>query len=75
MVEEILDIVDGEAAVRSDIDDLGLLGSAVLGDKVTELLDVRAAILAADPAFYSTHPTALTPAPTVPDGTTSLLEV
>ncbi|MGY1731397.1 chemotaxis protein CheA [Geodermatophilus sp. SYSU D01045] len=54
VVEEILDIVDGGAAVRSDIDDLGLLGSAVLGDKVTELLDVRAAILAADPAFYTT---------------------
>jgi two-component system chemotaxis sensor kinase CheA len=53
VVEEILDIVDGEAAVRSDIDDMGLLGSAVLGDRVTELLDVRAAILAADPAFYS----------------------
>ncbi|RBY76496.1 chemotaxis protein CheA [Blastococcus sp. TF02-09] len=60
-VEEILDIVDGEAAIRSDIDDLGLLGSAVLGDRVTELLDVRAAILAADPAFYSAHPTS--PAP------------
>ena len=60
VVEEILDIVDGEAAVRSDIDDMGLLGSAVLGDKVTELLDVRAAILAADPAFYSAHPAALT---------------
>src|SRR3954451_7169937 len=53
VVEEILDIVDGEAAVQSDIDDLGLLGSAVLGDRVTELLDVRAAILAADPAFYA----------------------
>lgn len=61
VVEEILDIVDGEAAVRSDIDDLGLLGSAVLGDKVTELLDVRAAILAADPAFYSA-PSSATPA-------------
>ncbi|WP_029434223.1 chemotaxis protein CheA [Blastococcus sp. URHD0036] len=54
VVEEILDIVDGEDAIRSDIEDMGLLGSAVLGDKVTELLDVRAAILAADPAFYST---------------------
>ena len=83
VVEEILDIVDGEAAVRSDIDDLGLLGSAVLGDKVTELLDVRAAILAADPAFYSAHPTALTPAatPGIPaqmtssDVPTSLMEV
>src|SRR4051794_13705238 len=70
VVEEILDIVDGEAAVRSDIDDLGLLGSAVLGDKVTELLDVRAAILAAAPAFYSP------PAPTTPSGVpASLLEV
>src|SRR4051812_28555323 len=55
VVEEILDIVDGEAAVQSDIDDLGLLGSAVIGDRVTELLDVRAAILAADPAFYAPH--------------------
>ncbi|MCW2903512.1 MAG: cheA 2 [Streptosporangiaceae bacterium] len=73
VVEEILDIVDGEAAVRSDIDDLGLLGSAVLGEKVTELLDVRAAILAADPAFYDSpaRPTLPTP-PGVPD---SLLEV
>ena len=56
VVEEILDIVDGEAAVQSDIDDLGLLGSAVIGDRVTELLDVRAAILAADPAFYTLPP-------------------
>src|SRR3712207_833194 len=60
VVEEILDIVDGGAAVRSDIDDMGLLGSAVLGDRVTELLDVRAAILAADPAFYAGSPS---PAP------------
>jgi two-component system chemotaxis sensor kinase CheA len=74
VVEEILDIVDGEAAVRSDIDDLGLLGSAVLGDKVTELLDVRAAILAADPAFYSSpaHSTLTAPGGVVPG---SLLEV
>jgi two-component system chemotaxis sensor kinase CheA len=56
VVEEILDIVDGEAAVQSDIDDLGLLGSAVIGDRVTELLDVRAAILAADPMFYAAPP-------------------
>jgi two-component system chemotaxis sensor kinase CheA len=55
VVEEILDIVDGEASVHSDIDDMGLLGSAVIGERVTELLDVRAAILAADPAFYSAH--------------------
>lgn len=39
---------------------------------MTELLDVRAAILAADPAFYSAHPTA----PATPTGVpASLLEV
>ena len=70
VVEEILDIVDGESAIRSDIDDLGLLGSAVLGDKVTELLDVRAAILAADPAFYTTPVL-----PTPQGAATALLEV
>jgi two-component system chemotaxis sensor kinase CheA len=71
VVDEILDIVDGEAAVRSDIDDMGLLGSAVLGDKVTELLDVRAAILAADPAFYDV-PMSL---PSTDDVAAPLLEV
>ncbi|MDT0274479.1 chemotaxis protein CheA [Blastococcus goldschmidtiae] len=77
VVEEILDIVDGEAAIRSDIDDLGLLGSAVLGDRVTELLDVRAAILAADPAFYSAPPAATdhTTAQTPAGVTGSYLEV
>ncbi len=67
VVEDILDIVDGGAAVRSDIDDTGLLGSAVLGDRVTELLDVRAAILAADPAFYAGTP--------APSPASALLEV
>ena len=75
VVEEILDIVDGEAAVRSDIEDMGLLGSAVLGDRVTELLDVRAAILAADPAFYSTRPATLTRPGTPLPAATDLLEV
>ena len=53
VVQEILDIVDDTEVQHSDIDDMGLLGSAVFGDKVTELLDVRAAILAADPGFYA----------------------
>jgi two-component system chemotaxis sensor kinase CheA len=54
VVDEIVDIVEGEAAVSSDIDDYGLLGAAVIQDRIIELLDVRAAILAADPHFYST---------------------
>ena len=52
--------------MHSDIDDLGLLGSAVIGDRVTELLDVRAAILAADPAFYAS-PAAASPTGAAPD--------
>lgn len=51
-VDSILDIVEGEVAVRSDIEESGLTGSAVIQSRVTELLDVRGAILAADPHFY-----------------------
>lgn len=52
VVDKILDIVDDEVAHHSDIEDHGLLGSTVLGDRVTELLDVRAAILSADASFF-----------------------
>ena len=52
VVDEIVDIVDEEAEVRSDIDDHGLLGSALIRDRIVEVLDVRGAILAADPHFY-----------------------
>jgi two-component system chemotaxis sensor kinase CheA len=52
VVDEIVDIVSGQDA-HSDIDDAGLVGSAVIRDRVTELLDVRSAILAADPHFFS----------------------
>lgn len=53
VVEEIVDIVEDEVGKHSTIDDAGLTGSTVLGDKVTELLDVRSAILAADRDFYT----------------------
>jgi two-component system chemotaxis sensor kinase CheA len=52
VVDEIVDIVEDETQVSSDIDDHGLLGSAVIRDRIVEVLDVRAAILAADPRFY-----------------------
>ena len=39
VVDQILDIVDDEVAQHSDIEDHGLLGSTVLGDRVTELLE------------------------------------
>ncbi len=52
VVESIVDILDDAAGDHSDVADSGLLGSAVLAEHVTELLDVRAAILAADPDFF-----------------------
>lgn len=51
VVDEILDIVDDDVTQHSDIEDIGLVGSTVIGERVTELLDVRAAVLAADPDF------------------------
>jgi two-component system chemotaxis sensor kinase CheA len=52
VVDGILDIVDGTAA-ESEHGGYGLTGSAVVQQRVTELLDVRNAILATDPNFYS----------------------
>jgi len=52
VVEEILDIVDDDAGQHSGIDDSCLVGSTVLKDRVTELLDVRQVVLIADPTFF-----------------------
>ena len=51
-VKQIIDIATERTGSRSDIDDHALLGSVVVGDRVVELLDVQAAVLAADPVFY-----------------------
>jgi two-component system chemotaxis sensor kinase CheA len=56
-VDKILDIVEDEVDARSDVGDHGLLGSAVIQQRVTELLDVRRAILAADPGFETVDDT------------------
>jgi two-component system chemotaxis sensor kinase CheA len=56
VVDEIIDIVDDDVSRHSHIEDVGLLGSTVLGDRVTELLDVRAAVLAADAGFDLDEP-------------------
>ncbi len=55
-VDRILDIVEDVVDARSDVGDDGLLGSAVIQQRVTELLDVRRAILAADPRFDAPDP-------------------
>lgn len=56
VVDQIVDIVDDDVTVHSDLGDHGLVGSTVLKDRVTELLDVRAAVAAADPLFYVDAP-------------------
>jgi two-component system, chemotaxis family, sensor kinase CheA len=56
VVDKIVDIVEEAAAVRSDFGEDALGGTAVIQQRVTELLDVRRAILAADPNFYAATP-------------------
>jgi two-component system chemotaxis sensor kinase CheA len=58
VVREIVDILEDRDDQHSDVEDMGLLGSTVLGGRVVELLDVRAAVLAADAAFYDEQPQA-----------------
>jgi two-component system, chemotaxis family, sensor kinase CheA len=54
-VDSIVDIVD-ERLPSSDADSVGIVGTAVIRQRVTDLLDVRQAILAADPHFYRDQP-------------------
>jgi two-component system chemotaxis sensor kinase CheA len=41
-------------AIETDINGPGVTGTTVVQERVMEMLDVRLAILAADPHFYST---------------------
>jgi two-component system chemotaxis sensor kinase CheA len=52
VVDAVADIVEGGLPGRGDLDGAGLLGAAVVQDRITELLDVEQAVRAADPAFY-----------------------
>jgi two-component system chemotaxis sensor kinase CheA len=52
VVDRIVDIAENSTAGRRDVEEDGLVGTAVIQQRVTELLDVRRAILAADPNFY-----------------------
>lgn len=70
VVEEIHDIVEDDSAHHSHIEDSGLVGSTVLGERVTELLDVQSAVLAADPTFFD-HPVDVN----VPDDAAELVSV
>jgi two-component system chemotaxis sensor kinase CheA len=52
VVDRIVDIAENSTTARRDAEEDGLVGTAVIQQRVTELLDVRRAILAADPNFY-----------------------
>ena len=52
VVGSINDIVEEAVIVKRDAQGEGILGSVVIQDKVTDLLDVSAIIRAADPTFY-----------------------
>lgn len=56
-VTEIFDIVDDDVAMHSRIDDQGVVGSTVLGDRVTELLDLRQVVLSGDSSFFDDEET------------------
>jgi two-component system chemotaxis sensor kinase CheA len=52
VVTKINDIVEETLAIKRDAPRRGIAGSAVIQDKVTDLLDVPGIIRAADPDFY-----------------------
>ncbi|MFN3865835.1 MAG: chemotaxis protein CheW [Demequina sp.] len=55
VAKEVVDIVDCAIVDRSDVSGAALVGSIVVKGKVTELLDLPAAVTSADPAFYDAH--------------------
>jgi len=53
VVGQINDIVEAALTVKRDAPRRGIAGSAVIQDKVTDLVDVPGIIRAAEPSFYS----------------------
>lgn len=53
LVDDILDIVHETIAVQRECDRPGLLGSAVIQGKVTDLVDAEGVIRAMDPSFFA----------------------
>jgi two-component system chemotaxis sensor kinase CheA len=58
VVGKISDIVQETITVKRHAYGNGLFGSVVIQDQVTDLLDVRAVVRAADPSFYPAAPAA-----------------
>jgi two-component system chemotaxis sensor kinase CheA len=53
LVEEILDIVEEQITVRSRVGRPGILGSAVVSNRVTDFVDLRYLIEATDPEWFT----------------------
>jgi two-component system chemotaxis sensor kinase CheA len=65
LVDQILDIVEETITVRRSAERKGLLGSAVIGKKVADLLDLHAVIEAADDDWFGSRKTQLSAGVTV----------
>ncbi|MCW2751479.1 MAG: Chemotaxis protein histidine kinase, partial [Aeromicrobium sp.] len=52
VVDAIIDIADDPASAVTDIDGPGVSGTGIVQQRITEILDARQAILAADPHFF-----------------------
>ena len=59
VVDRILDIVETTLTIQQTGKRAGVLGSAVIQNRVTDLLDVHNLILASDQDFFATPPTSL----------------
>jgi two-component system chemotaxis sensor kinase CheA len=53
VVERILDIVEQELVLEQPAERAGILGSAVVQQRVTDLLDVEGVVRAAHPRFFA----------------------
>jgi two-component system chemotaxis sensor kinase CheA len=58
VVDEILDVVDKSVDDRTEVAHDGVDATIVVGSRITEVLDVREAILRADPSFFDDAVTA-----------------
>ena len=61
VVERILDIVEDRAEVRSPANRAAVLYSTVIGDRVTELLDIPAILRSAGSDAARSHPAQKSP--------------
>ena len=59
VVDRILDIVETSLSIQRTVKRVGVLGSAVIQNRVTDLLDIHNLILATDQDFFAPPPTAL----------------